>query len=581
MRSWLATGVVASIMVGCGSPTVTVGVPSEPVIVFRGGEVDFPVTLTWEGESRALSVQGASAAARVNVDATPLAPGTTQAVLTLKASEIASDGELQLVALGEGVEAQATITVTVASASVVAPPSEPVLRGGSFQVELAVTGGPPEFEGVSEYRLLEDGTWRVTVQVPGTTASGAAVFPVTVRAGADSLVLQVPVTVTDTVSVQVVDIYGVGLPGHETFVNGGAAVITDASGRASFSGVTAPYRLTYKYTLAGHSAYSYEGATLSQVVLKGYETNLPVRTASLHVRLEEGSTGALITGHQSAFVGVMMEGQTVGWGVNFVAGGAENTNDIPFRSLATSQTARLRARAWVDGRLAWYADGSATLRDGEEESRRFNMQPPPRGTIHSSVQVPPGFSVDGRTLYAIFAGNRFDYMSVQGDSGAALTASLEDAFAQDDVRHTLQVGASELSGSSISRTWTGLAIGQTAEGALRGPPRIEGVSPSQITDGTVFGWSGESWPVYQLEVAAGEGDAYRHERVYTSGNVQVRPGMLLLPSGTPGSYQVCGTDSAASVDEVLRQQGDFGPGLFSNGSRACDRRYQVTYTAGP
>lgn len=584
---WGLTGLMFTALCGCGGPSPSPGpavdlrIPAG-VTVFEEGEVTFTVGLEWDGAPVDLAFEARDDSRGLSIGSTPVAAGTSEVHLTLGAATGAQGGELSLVARGDGVERVVPVAITVATASVVAPPSAPVLRGAAAALEVLVVGGEPLFADVVEAEAAGQGRWRVKVAVAPTSPLGTQDLSFSVGVNGAHRALTVPVTVTDTVTVNVVDYYGEGLEGHETFVNASAPKLTDTQGRATFSGVTAPYRLTVRRRVDGADAYSYEGVTLTEPIVTGFESKNPQRSMTLEVRLEQGSSGALLSGHSSASVMAFMEGQPPGWAVSFVAGGAESAGPIPWRSTSPTQPARLRAIASVAGAMAWYAETMLTLREGDTRSLVFQMEPPVFGEIHASLQVPAGFSVDLKQLHAIFAKNHFDRFEVDADRSAALQSTLVRALDRDDVEHNLLATAVDLAGRRTTRTWTQLALGDTATGALPDPPRMQGVSTTEINDATLYQWTPGEWPLFQLLIRVGTGDAMRFEVIHTSASSLTRPGMVAFPPDTGGTYKICGTTHYRTVDDLLRERNTgFERDPLREGASGCDAEQSVTYRGAP
>lgn len=583
-RSW---GLCLLALIGCGGGTNDGArklalEPVEALTVFQGSERSVLFSLRWEGTPVDVTLEATSDALGLSIAPTTVSAGASETRLGLVASGQATSGELVLRARAADWALDLPLTITVATARVVSAPPAPVLRGASPSVEVEVLGGVATFDGVRSSEPAGEGRWRVSIPVPVETPLGAASLPFSTSVNGAKLSLTAAVTVTDTVVVHMRDPLGARVEDQEVFVQDQPPKLSNFQGEATFTGVVAPYRLTARRRASGTDAHTYDGVTLAAPIVSTFGYALPQRSTTLETRLEEGSSGALISGHQSAVVNAFMDGQIVGAAVHFPVGGAESSGPIAWRTSSSSIPARLRAVAYKDGKLHRYADTMRTLREGETQSLIFEMRPPPVGDIHVSLAVPSGFSLTTKELHAIFAGNPSDRLGVDSDRTSALQATLAGAFDRDDVGHSLVAKAQDLAGRTSVRSWTGLSLGATAEGALGDPPRMQGGPTPTITDATRYEWTPGEWPLYELEIQVGQDASARLEVLYTSSSGHLRPGRVVFPDGEAGYYRICGTSYFRSVDEllsVINPREDDDP--LRDGASGCDASQNVTYRANP
>ncbi len=584
-KTWIrCCGWLIGLALGCGGPPELAFSGPEAVTVFAGGTVQLAVRLGWEGSPRPLTLAG-TAAPGLSVTPVEVPAGPPQATLTLTADSDAEPGQLVLHAAGEEVEEQLTVPVQVARARVISAPSSPLLRGATVPVVVEFSGGTPTFEQVVSAEPVAgvEGQWKVVLAIPADAAPGEQALSFRVRCGDAEQTLQSPLAITDTVRLTARESLGGPVAGHAVWLNSTGPVVTDAEGRASFSGVAAPYRLTSKASPDATSAQVYEGATLAAPVLRlSSPTVLPARSLPVSVRLVDPATGELLSGHQYASVHAMVEGMEL-TDMVYLGPSAEKQDTLDWNGPASLRT-RLRAVARLDGKLVRMSEQAQTLVDGApEEYLPFQMHPTTHGSIHTEVVLPPGFSINGRVLYGIFSGNEFDQLLLQQDNAPVTHGEMTGAILRDDLRHSLQLRASNLAGDHLIAMEQGLAIGDTLRLTLAGPPALQGVT-GQINDATVYPLSGASWPVYSVGLTVGEPGLLRTETLYTSRSAPQRPGVVSFQSGAPGTLRICGSSFVGSVDELL----DGSPGGFTGtnhpaypGALGCATPRDVTYTAGP
>jgi hypothetical protein len=480
----------------------------------------------------------------------------------------------------------------------VAPTAVTLPAGGSASVAVTVSRSP----GFSGPVLLElvgpaggvGATFapnpatgaQATLTLTAGPAAGTHGLYVKGSAGAskDAAALEVAVLPDPSLTVtgRVVDLFRQPLPGLEVRL-GATARTTDAEGRFTFVGVTAPYDLVVKRVspLEGHV---FKGLTRPDPVLPLIgPAPAPARLAPVSGSLQGGDGFPL----GPTVVTALFFSAPEGFGGQYLFPG-QGPAYGPFSASwygAASEPGTLHGLQWsVDAQLLpaqFLAYGSAPLAptDGVAATGQLlPLQPAATGYLSGTVAVPAGFTLASKTLWLTAGPFSGVFLGTDGASGATFTYATPDVGLPVGLQATATRG-----GKSTTAYRAGLLPSQVIAIDLPAPPLLQApaIGATGVTTGSTFAWTGFPGAIHVLFVIPASGPAFVVHLVGTSTTIPDLTAMgLPLAKGVAASWTVWGLGPFADLDAYAAP--DRGLGLAGlDADASVGMAEPATFTTAP
>lgn len=364
-----------------------------------------------------------------------------------------------------------------------------------------------------------------------------------------------------TVTGRVVDLFRQPLVGLEVHL-GGAAAVSDAGGRFTFTGVSAPYDLVVKRT-SPLEAHVFRGLNRPDPVLPliGLTPAAP-RVAAVSGTLAGGSGFPL----GQNVVTALFFTASQGFGGLYLFPGQGPTYG-PFSATwygAASETGTLHGLQWsVDAQLLpaqFLAYGSAPLAPTEgvaATGQDLTLQAAATGYLSGTVAVPAGFTLASKTLWLNAGPFTGVFLGSDASPGAAFTYATPDVGLRVGFQATATRG-----GKSTTSYRAGLLPSEVIALVLPAPPLQQApvIGATGVSTATPFTWIAFPASIHVVFVVPASGPAFA---IYLAGTSTTIPDLsamgLPLATGATAIWSVWGVGPFADLDDYAAP--DRGLGL--------------------